>query len=43
MCIYFCLVSMIAAVDYKKLLEEAIIQSDVIKIFDNLLTYAVEQ
>jgi len=34
---------MIAAVDYKKVLEESIIQSDVVKIFDNLLTYAVEQ
>jgi len=34
---------MIASVDYKKILEESIIQSDVVKIFDNLLTYAVEQ
>lgn len=33
---------MIASVDYKKQLEESIIQSDVVKIFDNLLTYAVE-
>lgn len=34
---------MIANFDYKQLLEESIIQSDVVKIFDNLLTYAVEQ
>jgi type II secretory ATPase GspE/PulE/Tfp pilus assembly ATPase PilB-like protein len=34
---------MIATVDYKQLLEESIIQSDVVKIFDNLLTYAVEE
>jgi type II secretory ATPase GspE/PulE/Tfp pilus assembly ATPase PilB-like protein len=34
---------MVAETDYKQLLEESIIQSDVVKIFDNLLTYAVEQ
>ncbi len=30
-------------VDYKAKLDEAIVQSDVVKIFDNLLTVAVEQ
>jgi hypothetical protein len=30
-------------VDYKAKLDEAIVQSDVVKIFDNLLTVGVEQ
>jgi len=30
-------------IDYKQQLEESIVQSDVVKIFDNLLTYAVEE
>jgi hypothetical protein len=30
-------------IQYKKALENAIMQSDVIKIFDNLLTIAVEE
>ncbi len=30
-------------IDYKQQLEDSIVQSDVVKIFDNLLTYAVEQ
>lgn len=34
---------MIVQTDYKQLLETAISQSDVVKIFDNLLTYSVEQ
>jgi len=29
-------------VDYKAKLDEAVLQSDVVKIFDNLLTVAVE-
>ena len=31
-----------ADIDYKAKLDEAIVQSDVVKIFDNLLTVAVE-
>ena len=30
-------------VDYKAKLDEAIVQSDVVKIFDNLLTVGVER
>jgi hypothetical protein len=30
-------------VDYRAKLGEAIVQSDVVKIFDNLLTVAVEE
>ena len=31
-----------AGIDYKAKLDEAVLQSDVVKIFDNLLTVAVE-
>jgi type IV pilus assembly protein PilB len=31
------------AIDYKQRLDDAILQSDVVKIFDNLLTIAVEK
>lgn len=34
---------MIAWVDYKQQLDDAILQSDVVKIFDNLLTVSVEK
>jgi hypothetical protein len=30
-------------IDYKAKLDEAVLQSDIVKIFDNLLTVAVER
>jgi hypothetical protein len=32
-----------ATIDYKQRLDDSVLQSDVVKIFDNLLTIAVEK
>jgi type II secretory ATPase GspE/PulE/Tfp pilus assembly ATPase PilB-like protein len=34
---------MVEIIDYKERLTQAVISSDVVKIFDNLLTIAVEE